>query len=178
MREKVEYLEAKFNMEDEQARREKEEKKNERIERQARRESALAPTPLVVRAAEQAPKADDPLAPLYEKYARWIFEKADSPRESQLRLVTALAEIRKEAPLTHPSDVKMATAIQSLLVGMRATKEREAREQEATQQDANALRTVDSMTGKEINMTKLKTFGDVVVDDDAFDDAAPRGVES
>jgi hypothetical protein len=168
--EKVEFYEAKFRKEKQDREQEEAAKRDERKTRRMLNNAPKPPAP----PSETKPDVVEEKTKLdliYEQTAAKILRVIDKPTEKRLLALEAIGAIKKEAPLTHPSDaVIIARLEQEVLALQRAASKTEAiipaEEPVKPLHPASALtRIIDALTGRTIDTSKIKSFGDI--DDDA-----------
>jgi hypothetical protein len=89
---------------------------------------------------------ESPSLPLYDALARSILAAGNDREEVRLRTAKAIETIKAEHPLTHPPDDKIVFTLKEHL--LRLSKE-----------GVEPLRTVDSLVGMVLDVSKLKTSG-------------------
>lgn len=99
---------------------EKERQRREREEQKERRRAVLADVKLDNGAPiSPPPTIDNQLSSLFEHHAQRIVEALEAehpdPREVRLRRDEALAAIRRQFPLTHPSEQEMLATLERLI---------------------------------------------------------------
>lgn len=98
----------------------------------------------------------DPLHALYMTHAKRLFEVIDDPaavQEKRIRLNDAITAIKRQCPLTYPSDGEIMAYLERLIVEMRVEADEE---QSASTPDAKE----QEFTRRSIDLSKVKTFGE------------------
>jgi predicted transcriptional regulator len=154
--------EAKFREESDRKRREREGIRGERslTPIQPITKSKLGPRPLGEPELELEAGPDTEAQPtnLYLEHAAKIARAMNAPLEKRLAVEEALRDIKRSAPLTHPSDAEILRELERAVLKLL----HERKQQEIVQrlkQEADAE--LDELLGKPVNATKTATMGDV-----------------
>lgn len=147
--ERVEYYEAKERADKERRRRDPNERGLRGLDERQ---------PLDRRTAKSA-DTDNPIHSLYLTHARRLFEVIDDPNavhEKRIRLNDAITAIKRQCPLTYPSDGEIMAYLERLIVELRV----EAADGEEQPEPVDATAAVPDFTRRSIDLSKVKTFGD------------------
>jgi hypothetical protein len=147
LNEQVEILEARW-IELENKKRRKTDTAQENRLAQRITSSELAPKPLRSLGGDSAPVDDNKVETICNKHAKGIAEKLHMPMEKRLLTQTAIADVKREMPLTHPSDAEIIVILEKAVVRVRATmKEEEVAE-------------LPPVVEEVINTSKIRSLGD------------------
>ncbi len=109
--------------------------------------SQLTPVSAPTTTEDEPPEQKDTaLDKIYEHHAKRIFEVLSSPVEKRLRVGEALSAVRRERPLTYPSDKEVLTTIEQIIIQLRTK--------------TPPPPTVKEDIGRTINPNQIPTFGD------------------
>lgn len=167
--EKVDFFEAKFHAEEERARAQKEAKKN----RSLRSLSSKLPAPADPAAESETlgdgngnlADVDGGLNAIYELHAKRILEVINGDaREKRLRVIEAVAAVKKYSPLTHPQDMEIVANFEKAVAQMQRERAEEANA--TAEETPRVSRVIDRLVGREINPKKTKSFGDLEMAED------------
>ncbi len=90
--------------------------------------------------------SQDPTDALYTELARSIINAGDDKEEIRERVETAVAAVRRERPLTAPPENEIVTTLETYIKKLQ-------------KEGVEPLRTVDSLVGTVLDISKLKTSG-------------------
>ena len=124
---------------------------------------------------------------IYLKHAAEILENLDSPTEKRIRVVQAISDVKKQFPLTHPSDDQILLNLEKAIVEIRAGLPSLTSALSPKTATTNGLlmsptpsgelstlailedrlnRVADAFTGKTLDLDKVASYGDVVENDE------------
>jgi hypothetical protein len=149
---KVEYLETKLLIEEERARAEKEKQTEHNTGRAPRTFGTSLLKPVIGSLAPAAlgvepTKTKNLIDLAYEQHARRVLAALDDPTEKRLRIAEVMATIKREAPLTHPSDREILENLERVVIELRSESTPQRRE------ETEIVQTIDP--------SRVKTLGDV-----------------
>lgn len=90
----------------------------------------------------------DDMDSTYERLARDLLNAGENPEEIKRRAVSAVEAVKRERPLTHPSEAEILTKLEQNLLRVRG------------QMPKAPERTYDDLVGKIVDVGKVKTLGD------------------
>lgn len=147
LKDRIEQLDAKFDAEERTRREDREAKRPQG--RTLKSLGTLGDRPVSPRSVIET-EPDDRLAKIYEEHAKRIAEVISNPQARRQRIADALEAVKREAPLTHPSDETILSSIERAVIRLA----REAPPSEPT-------RIEDDMAGREIDPSRVRAAGDV-----------------